>query len=129
MMTKLAGAPPDTYAPGKAPGITNPALSQSLQEILESPNPIAFFQKFIPMLIGFGFVIGTIIFFFIMMVGAIQWISSGGDKASVEQARGKVLNAVVGIVILFATFALIKVIEIFFGTNILELDIGPLKIE
>ncbi len=74
-------------------------------------------------MIGLGFVIGILIFFFVMIAGAIQWITSGGDKAAIEGARGKIVNAIVGIVILFALFAIIGVIENFFGLDILSLDI------
>lgn len=105
--------------------ITNPALGPNLQ----GKTGIEFFQDLLPRAVGLVFVIGAIIFFFIMLVGAIQWISSGGDKAAIEAARGKITNALVGIVILFAVFALMKLIEDFFGFNILTLDIGPLKIE
>ncbi len=109
--------------------ITNPALSDNLQEILQTEGGIGFLQRLLPNLVGLIFVIGVIIFFFILVIGAIQWITSGGDKAAVEQARGKVVNALVGIVILFSSFAIIKLVESFFGTNILTLDIGPLKIQ
>lgn len=90
---------------------------------------ISFFQKFVPSLIGLGLVIGVIIFTFIMLIGGIQWIVSGGDKAAVESASGKVTNAIVGLLILFALFAILKLLETFFGINILTLDIGPLKIK
>lgn len=73
--------------------------------------------------------IGALIFFFMMIFGAIQWISSGGDKAALESARGKLTGAIIGFAILLAVFALIKVIEGFFGVNILILDIGPLQIQ
>ena len=121
---KLAGAPVETHT-----SITNPALSIPLQDILLNRGPAAFFQALIPRLVGLAFVIGVLAFFFIMIIGAIQWISSGGDKAAIEGARGKIANALVGVVILFALFALLKVLEDFFGINILALDIGPLKIE
>jgi len=42
------------------------------------------------------FVIGTIIFFFMLAFGAIQWISSGGDKQALESARGRMTSALVG---------------------------------
>lgn len=80
-------------------------------------------------MIGLAFVIGSLIFFFVMVIGAIQWISSGGDKAAIEGARGKISNAIIGFVILLAVFAVLGVIEDFFGFNILTLDIGPLMIE
>lgn len=89
----------------------------------------SFFQKLLPALVGLGFLVGVILFFFVMLLGAIQWIISGGDKAAVEGARGKIMNAIIGLVILFSLLAVVKLIENFFGINILTLDIGPLKIE
>jgi hypothetical protein len=89
----------------------------------------SFFQSFIPALIGTGFVLGVLFFFFYMMIGAIQWITSGGDKTALEGARGKITSAIVGVIILLSLFALLKIIEDFFGINILTLDIGPLVIE
>lgn len=104
--------------------ITNPVLGN-----LGSKSGIEFFQSLIPNAVGLAFVIGALIFFFIMITAAIQWISSGGDKQSLESARGKLTNALIGVIILFAIFALIKVIQDFFGFSILVLDIGPLKIQ
>ncbi len=105
--------------------ITNPALGPALR----GKTGIEFFQDLLPRAVGLIFVIGAVIFFFVMLTGAVQWISSGGDKAAIESARGKISNTLVGIVILLAAFALIKLIEEFFGFNILTLDIGPLLIE
>ena len=63
-----------------------------------------------------------------MLIGGIQWISSGGDEQGLEAARGKISNALIGMVILFATFAIISLIQTFFGIQILTIDIGPLVI-
>src|SRR3990172_7232986 len=97
--------------------LTNPLIPKA-----QAGAGAAFFQGFLPAMVGLAYVVGTIIFFFIFLMGAIQWISSGGDKASLEGARGKLSNALVGIVVLFSTFAIIKVIEAFFGINILSID-------
>ncbi len=88
----------------------------------------SFFQAFIPSLVGIGFVLGVLFFFFYMIIGAIQWITSGGDKAALEGARGKLTSAIVGVIILLSLFALLKIVEDFFGINILTLDIAGLKI-
>ncbi|MEK7112033.1 MAG: hypothetical protein AAB875_01785 [Patescibacteria group bacterium] len=105
--------------------ITNPALGPTLT----GQSGIGFFQSLIPRLVGISFVVGSLVFFFVMVIGAIQWITSGGDKAANETARGKISNAIIGFVILLAVFAVLKVIEDFFGFNILTLDIGPLKVK
>lgn len=121
---KLAGAPVDSHE-----AITNPALDESLQNLLLNRQPEEFFQKFIPNLVGLFFVVGILVFFFYMIFGALGWITSGGDKAAVETARARITNAIIGIVILLSVFAIINIIEAFFGTDILRLDIGALKIE
>ncbi len=114
-------APPTGVEKG---GITNPALGS-----LGVNTGVSFFQKLIPSLVGLAFVVGIIIFFFMLLISAIQWISSGGDKANVEAARGRLTQALIGIVVLFSVFAIIMFIERFFGISILALDIGPLIIK
>ena len=108
----------------KVAQIVNPALNRSLQNQTGSQ----FFGRLIPALIALGFVIGTVTFFFIFIMGAIQWITSGGDKSSVESARSRIINALVGITILFSLYAIIKFIQYFFKINILSINIGALKI-
>ena len=110
--------------------ITNPVLGPRLQGLIGDfgDSPVAFFQIFLPKLLTLGLIIGVLFFFFIMIMGAIQWISSGGDKNALEEAKHKITNAIVGIVILFSVFAILKLIENFFGISILTLDIGSLAI-
>lgn len=95
---------------------------------LENLTGLSFVQKAVPAAIGLIFVVGIIFFLFMMLLGAITWISSGGDKAAIEGARGRITNAAIGVVLLLSTFALFKIIESFFGINILTIDIGPLII-
>lgn len=110
--------------------ITNPALGPSLKAATGEYgySPVWFFQTFIPKLLTLGLIIGVLFFFFVMIIGAIQWISSGGDKNALETSKSKITNAVIGVVILFAVFAIMKFIENFFGISILTLDIGGLAI-
>jgi len=68
-------------------------------------------------------VVAALIFFFILVIGGIRWIASGGDKAQTENARNQITAALVGLVIVFAAWAIVKLIQTFFGINILELDI------
>ncbi|MEK7550970.1 MAG: hypothetical protein AAB535_04295 [Patescibacteria group bacterium] len=105
--------------------LTNPALGSGLQ----GKTGPGFFAALLPSLVGLGLLIGAIVFFFVLLMGSIQWITSGGDKQALEGARSKLTNGLMGLVILFATFAVIQFIEFFFDINILTLDIGPLVIQ
>jgi len=120
----LAGGNPVT--PGN---ISNPAFSEVLQGILSRDTSSTFFNIFLPKAITLILIVGVVIFLFMLIMGAIQWISSGGDKGGLEAARSKITNALIGIIILFSVFAVAKLIETFFGISILTLDIGSLIIK
>lgn len=108
--------------------ISNPALGPTLQGYQQSIGGTAFFSSFVPKAVTIGFIIGSVIFLFMIVMGAIEWISSGGDKQKLESARGRITNAIIGLVILFALYAIIRVIQQFFGISILNLNFGPLAI-
>jgi len=107
-----------------AGGITNPALDPAIRSL----SGEGFLQNLLPRLISIGFIIGALIFLFMMIIGAIQWIASGGDKTAIEAARGRIMNALIGIVILFSLFAVFSLVSNFFGINLLQIDFGPLKV-
>lgn len=104
--------------------ITNPILGNA-----RFTSGATFFGSFIPALIALALTIGVIYFFFMLLMGAIAWIGSGGDKGALEGAKSKITNALIGIVILFGVFAIAKFVETFFGISILTLDISSLVIQ
>lgn len=101
--------------------VRNPILNGSY-------NGVSFFQSLVPAIISFGLVVGAVVFMFMLILGAIQWISSGGDKVAVEAARGRVANALIGLVVLFALFAIISVVNILFNINLLLLNLDDIKL-
>jgi len=102
--------------------ITNPVLGQPAGQ-----TGLTFFQKFLPATINLAFVIAGVIFLFMLIIGSIQWISSGGDKQALEDARGKISNALIGVVILFALYAIINLVSYFFGNlQLLSPNLVPL---
>ncbi len=46
----------------------------------------------------------------LLIVGGIQYMSSGGDKIAVEASRGRITAAVVGLLIVFGAYLIINVI-------------------
>jgi len=65
-------------------------------------------------------IVAAIVFFFILVIGGIRWITSGGDKANTESARNQITAALVGLVIVFAAWAIIQLLQTFFSINILQ---------
>ena len=46
----------------------------------------------------------------LLALGGIQYMSSGGDKFAVEQARGRITSAIVGLVIVFGAWLVVNFI-------------------
>lgn len=74
----------------------------------------------------FILVIAALVFFFILVIGGVKWIMSGGDKAHTEAARNQITAALVGLVIVFAAWAIASLVGTFFGVNIFDLTIPTL---
>lgn len=103
--------------------IINPAIPQ-----LQSQTGVSFFQGLLPALVTLFLVVGSLLFFFFLITGAITWITSGGDKEKLNTARIRLSNAVIGFIILLVAFAIVGLIESFFKINITLLDIEAIKI-
>ena len=61
--------------------------------------------------IKFFFVVAGLAALFMLLWGAISWITSGGDSDAVAAARGKILNALIGVVLIIAVLAVIWTVE------------------
>lgn len=69
---------------------------------------------------GFGlvlFVAGLLAFAYLLL-GGIQWITSGGDKGGLEAARNKIIHAIVGLIVVFSAWAITLLVQNFLGYTI-----------
>lgn len=57
--------------------------------------------------------------------GGYLWLTAGGDKAQVENARSSITNAILGLAILASVFAIFTLIDVFFGIGITDGRLGP----
>ena len=74
--------------------------------------------SFISTLISIFIIIAFITAFFFLLQGGLQWIASGGDEGKVEAARNRITQAIIGLVIVVAVWALFGLVEIFLGVSI-----------
>lgn len=81
----------------------------------------------IPGAIAFGIqavmIIAGVLFFFMLVWGGIEWILAGGDKAGAENARKRITSALVGIAIVFSAWAIMTLINVVFGVDLLKFRI------
>lgn len=78
-------------------------------------------------IIGTIWVIAVIVTLFFLVWGGIRWISSGGDKAKIEQARSTIIAALIGMAISFLAFFIVNfVFGIFTGEDIGSVNVPKL---
>lgn len=65
--------------------------------------------------LSFVMVIAALLVLLYMVWGGIEWISSGGDKGKTESARNKITAAVIGLIILAASYAVFTLVLRFIG--------------
>jgi hypothetical protein len=103
-------------------------LSQILAQRIYNPQIILpiqnftgwqYLQRLYPILLILGFIICVVVFVLIIIIGGIQWITSGGERSAIDNARRKVINGITGLVILLLVFFAIIVIGRIFGVNLL----------
>lgn len=77
--------------------------------------------------IAAGIIIAALLVFLYLVWGGIEWITSGGDKAGLEQARNRITNALIGLVLVAAAWAIITLITTFLGIPFPQLPIPSLS--
>ncbi len=60
-------------------------------------------------------VIALLLVLLYLVLGGIEWITSGGDKGKTESARNKITAAIIGIIILAAAYALTQLVAWILG--------------
>jgi hypothetical protein len=107
--------------------ITNPAIDAALGDNLaEAESGVLFTDYFLRIwngVITFGAIVVIVMFLW----GSIGWITSGGDAAKIQKSRDRIVQSVIGLILLVGSFTLIGFISnTFFGTdfNILNLQLG-----
>lgn len=98
--------------------VRNPILQSGLG------SDWGYFNITLPKLINIGYLIGVLVFVFIFIIGAFQWITAGGDKGKLAEARGRITHALVGLLVLLLIFVITKLVNYLLGLNIGALG-GP----
>lgn len=61
------------------------------------------------------------------LLGAFNWITSGGDKAKLQAARDEITNAFIGLVIVGAIWAIMMIVGSFLGIDFPNLPLPTIS--
>jgi hypothetical protein len=77
-------------------------------------------------LLSLVMVVATLLVLFFLIMGGIEWITSGGEKSKTEAARNKITSAIIGLIILASSYAILLILLRFLGfSSLTELLLFP----
>lgn len=79
-----------------------------------APNVAVLLGTFIRVMVilaGLGFIL-------YFVIGAVEWITGGGDKGKVEEAKNHIINAITGLTVMLALYAVLV-----FLNQVLHIDL------
>lgn len=88
---------------------------------IQAPPPLAGFLKadptgagaisqFLSNFVALIFTLAMVVFVFMILWGAFDWLMSEGDKEKISSAQKKIINAVIGIMLFALAFAIIRIL-------------------
>lgn len=88
------------------------AQEQGLSNVGETPSST------ISRILSVVMVIAVLLVLLYLITGAFEWITAGGEKGKIESARGKITGAVVGLIVLASTLAILVLVQRFIGVQV-----------
>jgi len=89
-------------------------------------NPLVNVTSAISSIIGFLTVIAAIWFLFQLVIGGIGWMSASGEAKKITEARERITNAFIGLIIVVAAWGVLALAGQFFGVDFTIPDPGAM---
>lgn len=99
----------------KGLGAYEPEVSQ---DVSSAGNILA---NILSNVISFLTLVAGIFFMIWFMIGALKWLTAGGKREQVEQAKSSMTNAAIGLIIVAASYAIIFIVGTVLGLDILNI--------
>jgi hypothetical protein len=105
-------------------GLTNPAVPglQSLAPVAADSGTrgASILGFYIALMIQTALALGALAVLLYMFLGAIGWITAGGDSGKIEKARDRIIQSVIGLAVLFSIVAIAAFVGPIFGLDLLN---------
>ncbi|MBI5614570.1 hypothetical protein HY947_06605 [Candidatus Gottesmanbacteria bacterium] len=82
--------------------------------------------KSLSSIIGFMTIAAGVWFIFQFIIGGFYWITSGGDKNKLHEARERITNAAIGLLIVVAGWAILSLASLFTGVDLIISNPGKI---
>ena len=103
--------------------IYNPALNAAVGNLASGTSGTTVLQIFITNGMTFAFGLAALVLIVMLLIGAYEYITAGGDKEALQKSVKRITQALIGILILFSIYLIVGIIGTLFGINVLQLNI------
>ena len=79
-------------------------------------------SNIISRLLGVVTIVAFLWFLLQFVSGAFAWLNSGGDEGKLVEARNRITNAGLGLILVVGVMAIMGLVQSFFGINFLDLE-------
>jgi hypothetical protein len=114
-----------TYANGDENNVILPGTAEDPRKAitLNLPFQVPSFQRIIGTVLRLFFLVAGLAALFFLLLGAFEWVTSGGDEKKTEGARNKIQAAVIGLILIIVVLSIVALLEVvvFAGTICLGL--------
>ncbi|MFA6518221.1 MAG: hypothetical protein WCV93_01035 [Candidatus Shapirobacteria bacterium] len=97
--------------------ITNPILKTPGAQVNE---PIIYLNNVIQSVFSIFMLVGVLYFCWFIFMAAFHLIDGQGDSKKIEESKKELTNGMIGLVLLFSLFAVLKLVGWVFGLKDLE---------
>lgn len=118
-MYALLAATDEANFGGGLKGTTN-SYTQGLAGDPSGSQAVSTFELIISNVLGFITLIAALYFLLILITAGISWMGAGGDAGKITKARDSITNALVGLVLVVAAYAIAGLIGSILGVDILS---------
>lgn len=100
---------------GLAASVSSVAAEVQIERIDTGKGYATNFGTMFSSMLNVVMLVAALLVFAYMIWGGIEWITSGGDKGKAESARNKLTAAIIGLVIVAASYAIVTLVVQFLG--------------
>jgi hypothetical protein len=72
------------------------------------------------------FSVAALMVLIMLIIGAFNWITSGGEKEKIGKARDRIINALIGLALLALAFLIVRVVGTLLNIDLLNLALPAL---
>ncbi|HJZ06016.1 MAG TPA: pilin [Patescibacteria group bacterium] len=100
----------------------NPILDPALGQLgVDKIGPTV--SNFLQAILSIALTLGAVIFFFMLIWGGYEFLTSAGDKEKMGMASKRLTSALIGIIILLCILVITRLASQFFGVNLLAFQL------